>query len=121
MRALCLGYAVLAFSFSLAQWSVILEVYDQNDAGGQRDSNAGRTVNQAVVSKMLQVPGKEQSCGRTTWPRTATFPDGAACTKSVCDCEEVLDFHSSFAEQLPIVVRASSSSRGVTVHTDSLE
>jgi hypothetical protein len=62
MPALCLGYAVLAFSFSLAQWSVILEVYDQNDAGGQRDSNAGRTVNQAIVSKMLQVPAKEQSC-----------------------------------------------------------
>src|SRR5262249_18791660 len=51
MRALCVGSAVLAFSMSLAQSSVVLGVQQQHDAGGDSQTKA---------------PGRQQA------PRAAT-------------------------------------------------
>jgi len=70
MRAVCLGYAVLAFSISLAQSSVILEVQDQNDTGGQSQTKAPdtqRVPNGTTREAQATPPARPQSPTVEAW------------------------------------------------------
>jgi HEAT repeat protein len=57
MRAICIGSAVLAFSICLGQSSVMLQVQEQNDAGGKSET---------------KVPDAQQTPNRTTGEAQAT-------------------------------------------------
>jgi HEAT repeat protein len=69
MRALCFGSAVLAFSMSLAQSSVMLEVQEQNDAGGQSQTKAPDTQQapSAATGKAKDTPSRPQSPTVEAW------------------------------------------------------
>src|SRR5215469_13805972 len=69
MRALCFGSAVLAFSMSLAQSSVVLQVQKQNDAGGDSQTKAPDTQQapSAATGKAKDTPSRPQSSTVGAW------------------------------------------------------